>query len=521
MKAHPDKLRILLVDDDPTYFYDEIRGDVFLPNGLKEHFELIWVQNPVEARVVLDWVEEHDFPRPHIVAEEGLPPELLIFDYAMTTKLAGDWVRSPSDPSNIVARLTLRKEYPAMDPETVVFETVRLVSSDRDDRFGLYLGGAFARAFHLHPCGAVPTTGKVTTEGTDGAFFEWVNEKYFGGLFESKSRQSPTWNQVLAPGVRSLRDRIVALASGGVIRCSVGALQAILGDSFTISDGVLPCKSRYGTRNFPLYALFLDSPEGDKSSAARQWATQLLETLFRSNNVEEFSQARLLANSYALIRQSKLSMDRFDLAALASQEAVSDEHTEHFARLCKQFGICEKDALTNPTASVSLFLPPIWDNASGNVARLATLMLMVRAEQEMRGELEIELGFFEALRDEGFSLDFPWLVEFLGEDVLSQLTFDHARSELQVERAATDLDIFRYLDPLPQHILTFVHREKGSTFITNPIKRKLGRLSVKSVRTMNEDGSGLHRGEGQLLRLYADECNFDERHWPVWLKESR
>jgi hypothetical protein len=586
------RIRVLLVDDKPAFCMDiGHESEPHLPNKYTKHFELTWIQNAQEARWAMETFELISQQHPERLSAIGWPPEIVVFDYALTG--GGRERREDSDPTNICSRLgrivaDARLDYGFGRPSDID-PPPQTEPMDRD-RTGCYVGGALARTFSLHPCGAVPTTAKVDTRSTDADFYQWLNSRYFYGLFKEKERGSPQWEDLLIAGVRAVRERIVELVRTDVIRVAPANLFELRRDAAAMRERDVVFFSRYGRREVPVAGLFVDflAPDGNEdqegfSSVASAWADKLLEALFRGHGHEQFQVAKALAAKYWHASLSEASMERYELSQLAVQQNRTEHEETQMTRLCEKMGLNAEDVRADPAnVPVNKVAYPLglWRKVANNdaVARWSALMLAVRAEQHHR--LATEAGFFlwSVMAEGGDEIDGvrrTWLEDRLGgKEELDRLLEeakirlesyvdgDEEVFEVPVGQAARIDDIFTALDPLPDYVLTYLQkgllrdgtRGKDTTVLSNPLKRLGGdgrgwgplglslsdllqnqefdcplcgealRRGVlppsgdhKDPTTGRRYSHGLRRGEGPLLRMYADEIGFPASKWPAWL----
>lgn len=280
------RIRVLLVDDEPYFCWDKGEEQApTLPQPYAEHFELTWIQNAQEARWAMETFELISRQYPERLSAIGWPPEIVVFDYALTK--GGRETREESDPTNICSRLRkimadrcLEYGFDGPDHRDAPPETAPLGA----DRTGFYVGSALARTFSLHPCGAVPTTAKVDTSGTDAEFYQWLNRRYFYDFFKDKARPSPEWKDLLKAGAWAARERIIELAEAALIQIELADVLELKREAAAMKGGTIRLVSRYGRRELPIAGLFVDyllsnrdEDQAEFSKAASNWATSLLE----------------------------------------------------------------------------------------------------------------------------------------------------------------------------------------------------------------------------------------------------
>lgn len=576
-----DKIRILLVDDNPEAFYDAHLGDVVLGAKHAKYFELYWVQTAEEGRWLLNAFEIISSKCPHEALRLGLPPDILIFDYALTNPRGGE--RPLEQRSNIRARLSENLEQFGIkvgEPISGATAAPNTGELKGKDRIGCYLGGELARAFSAYPCGAVPTTAHISTERTDAAFYEWLNEQYFDRLFSGKSRANPKWDELIATGVRALRRRFVTLLQSGVVRTSIDDLRLLAGQPQDIVDRGLRVVSRYGVRILPITALFADSLIGsgrnldEFAKAAEKFASDALSKIFANHDLNQFTEARRLAERYLDAWDSEIAYERTKMSQLLFAKTQRPEaETGCLMELCNKFGVNLEVAMTDAreatVQSSSAFqpYPPLYFAVKDPaVQRWAVLMLAVRLEQHFStNHTEEAAAFRQRLREAGVFAEEVSIADIqeayeCGRDralrIIQQAGLEENAGYVRIALPSflTQPEFFAALDPLPENVLIHGDRQDdwGTTY-TNALKRlgggkNWGPLSLniadtlenrpfdceickKAFRTGEVDPKhptkasagryhGVRPGEGDILRSYADECGYPQASWPAWLEQA-
>lgn len=538
------KINILLLDDNPIFF-SKVFGDVVLPKKYRNYFQLYWLQTPAEASWLLDVYDDINVKSPEDLLELGLPPEILIFDYALSSpkdlKLEGqssniiDKLKAYVDKNKI--NVSIIKEYEKSVPTTGV--------NQGSDRMGCYIGGTFARAFSHYPCAAVPTTAHISTDNSDAAFFEWLSRKYLKGVSKHKTRLAPKWEDLINYGLCLFRERVVELINSNLIRIPLRDLQLILQNPIEAKESHISIYSRLGCKKIPLEGLFIDVSEdiSKYKEVAKKWAEEIQNGLFHLHSYSDFSDARIISDNYYKASLSSMSSLRYELSDLLAKGSRNEKDKNRINELCKRFDIDSGAVVNNPhNVVVKNDVLGLWKNKTNkndHVARWAALMLMIRTEQFYRQWLP-DFDAVKSCEDEG-EISYEKLAYKYGEKEADRLIkstglmmLEKSNSyEILGARLISVEDVFNFLDPLPDNVLTFHQKgknfKKDTTTITNALKRlgaKLAtkknyslELNVNSVLTEQAEG-GLLQGEGMLLRLYADEIEYDEKGWPVWLKAA-
>lgn len=492
-----DKMHILLVDDNPEgEWCDE--GYPCLRGHWADHFALHWIQNAAEGRWLLDVFSELSPRYPENLGSIGLPPEILVFDYALTGR-SPITSRTDEDPTDVVQRL--RGVLAELDldldvPHEYPPPTGAALGSDRT---GCYLGGELARVFAAHPCGAVPFTAHAKTDNTEAHFYEWLNQSYFSipsskpsdrkeskiDQFKNKGKGPLNWDLVIPPALAHLRERMVHLVAAGALRISLATLQQLCHTPAASRGDAITVHSRYARRDFPLEALFADACHKETfESDARTWAERVLKALFKSHGQNEFTRAKEIAKTFYQEYSSETSIRRENLTLLLTQTNRSAEDDQKLDSLCRRFeldpaAVRDAVAAVRPGNTVRLTtvtvhkdtLPSLATYADDPLAaRWAALMLCVRAEYDLRGsplpEVTTKRGLTEIPRRK--------LEEVLGVDrVQSLLDRGAIRTqednegneiiEVRPSRFAEEADVLKMLEPSPESLLMWFAAKKSPT----------------------------------------------------------
>ena len=567
-----NKLNVLLIDDRGAVDlgagkYPYVRG------GLANHFNIIWIRDAYEGRWLLDAFEELRNFDPSRLFNIGIPPESMIFDYALTQGRDRATARE-NDPTDIIPFLSNLVKQLQIDMPTLPGEYERIPDTGTEpgkDRMGCYIGGELAHAFSSYPCGAIPTTAHVSVEGSDAAFYEWLNDRYFSSAFADKTREIPMWGPVIKSSIQEYRERLIKLTHSGSVIPSIIALQTLI-EKPEMSLGKCENNTYLGTFSYSTYfgkreimvssvffdALFpaenlIDYDDGtlkpsiqDFSGEARLWAEKMLKALFNNKQGHnEFTEARDIADLYFKAFISDYHLDRYAI----SEQLISQAETDDFKEFCHnlkaqdpdkyenfvdrrnkcesyeeffvtELKISEKDfrKITKQRMEVLaealkdsklITIKPLYQ-ASNNasVVRLAVLMLMVYGEKHFSNRLP---------------------------DISSILTYESIKEEKKA-LAPTSLKlktVCEMIDPLPNSLLTFYSKGKdGYTTITNQLKN-LGKgsgsygslgLNIRDVIggkfNLGNDNHGLFPSDLKWLRAFAQDINFPKKQWPAWLKKQ-
>jgi len=294
MTSVASKIRVLLIDDDPSFLeqepmiegkrhfvpciYDQGSEDCGRPD-LAELFDLRWLASAREAREFRDLSMAIAARSAVQLGIEGWVPEIVCFDYALTkdTRTVSERGYPAEVIGNLSPLLRLRSCAKAMELVMPAPAPVPDTGGAKGaDNHGCFSGGMIFSLFSDHPCAPVALTrkGADKTVGQEAAFFEWMLEQESHQTFQRKGRPAPTWNDLLFDGVVALRTRLAQLARSGIVQIALDDLLELA------SQGDYPhltIRSRYGRRSLPVQGLFVDhAPGKPRNQQAAAWAQGLL-----------------------------------------------------------------------------------------------------------------------------------------------------------------------------------------------------------------------------------------------------
>ncbi|MCX7093954.1 MAG: hypothetical protein NTY50_10960 [Methylobacter sp.] len=396
-----NKINILLIEDEAAFCFSRYHNDVVINSEqYKKYFQLYWLQTPAEAVWLLDAYDELSIKAPQDILALGLPPEILIFDYRLSspkTKL-----KSPKQASNIVEQLRtylIDKGISVLAIDEYKQSVPSVGMRQGKDKMGCYIGGTLARAFSGYPCAAIPTTAKgkddVKIDGDDADFFEWINRKYLKNAFDDKPRQTPNMEGFINYGIKIFREKVIDLINSGLIRIRLYELELLSRNPTDAKLLYLSISSNLGYREIPIAGLFIDTSEDQNAyeETAKEWAIQVLESMFKN---DDFLKAKEIAKIYfeSFYTQSKISNARqlrenfSNLASHFPEEdinSLTQQEKADLLALCNRFNVNLGDVTKNPT-SVKIHTDslPVWkqyQKINDSIARWVVLMLIVRAAQ--------------------------------------------------------------------------------------------------------------------------------------------
>jgi hypothetical protein len=335
MNAGHDKLRVLLIDDQPSGLYNrETRKDYPWindppdgPAGFSDLFDLRWVATAMEAR------EYRDLSR--LIAQQDptrIPwlPEIVVIDYMLLDKHGTAEERLRSTPKRDLCPNPSLRECAAskglkLSQKLMPFDGVTEILEGEAD-YGCFVGGMILSLFSDHPIVPVTTTAhsQSSVRLRMTGFFEWLLREDTSAALYADEQKGMGWAQIAKEAAPRLRDRIQELAR-------IRAISLSLEDLLTLAEGhdivALPIESKYGVRRLPIRGLFCDKPLKDIDAAAQEWAGQLLSGLLGElevkNHFPNLKDALTLAKSvWDKYLDDALVHDRLELGNLV--QALKD-----------------------------------------------------------------------------------------------------------------------------------------------------------------------------------------------------
>jgi len=478
---NPDKLKILLIDDEPHSlrkpgttapsleigFNDENKD--FPQHLVGEYFQLCWLQSPRDVRefrsLTGELIREHGYTA---LSADGFVPEIVLFDYKLSNGMKNfiDLEREYADEmesymtliptyrlSRRLGRTTHRfpdweqlkgeleeavraaeAQFPAKATADILqiakgmvkwdeaerLDEPEIFFDDKDD-MGCYAGGLITLQFKDHPCIGIPITSKegLTDVSHDALYFEWLLSEDFDHQFGKKYGKSPFWDEIIPVAVHMLRERIKSLVkTGRVITDYVQLTRLSAGQN---DAGVFSFISTYGVRHLPLDGLFIDIPEAKRAQEVTDWAKALLESL--PNEIAEIDKAtgvsEMLWGEY--IKRFGPRMELSTLAYWSEKRELTRDEQERFENLKVEFGVVD-GKIKNEVSVQELFTGI--DTKVNFTVRLATLHLVTRAAIEMNKHKKAapdKAIYREHDKYEYFNILFPTFNHKKGKELLLSL----------------------------------------------------------------------------------------------------
>lgn len=482
------KINVLLIDDHPTGWYDEDGiQDIWHPE-LDEYFRFHWIRTMEDCKEFLALYSALSTSQPLAVGNTGLPPDIMIFDYALTHP-NDDYPQKKGAASDIISKLTRLGSEQDIQIRLEDKSLPKTKYNSGSDKFGCFVGGMLSQSFRDHPCGAVPVTAANQYAFSDDVkVFKWLNEHHFGHLYELESTISQDVRMIIGLGLKEYRNRLVSLATGFSVHIDLIRLTELCEPNIDFSKP-LKLSSRYGTRSIPIGGLFFDwEEERNREQQINAWAINSIAQIFRGNAPPEFVAGLRLADSYFRLGEPdeetyidevnvETEIDyRFKLRELHfSNSPLTAEEKKERDDIITQLDLSIEDELDSRTKFRAPHRPAIYIGQSESVARWAILCLCVLV----------------ACRIRGYASD-P-----------DQMSIPTDQQKL----------VRKLADPLPADL------GSGSR-ITMGLKRQGITLSqIYQTKKRQSDNGGIRAGEGKWLRLLARAEGLNVQ-FPTWLKNA-
>jgi len=583
-----NKINLLLIDDNPKFCWLSLKDAVQLGclsnngytdaqlakkipvvindapssegdhwNALKKHFNLKWLQSPLDVREYYDLSTEIEsrFTSAKL-GQKGFVPEIICFDYALSDMMDMSYYDYESDREVLS---TINPNYALVDFfATELNETKTLhrhlenvplnYKTDTQanmDNMGCYAGGITAFMFRNHPCSAVPVTFKTKdkVEGKDAGYFEWLLHNEFDQIFDWEERgEEKSWYKIIKIAVENLRKRIMNYIQSRKILPVYNALLKLSVGEFEKDEGVFTFYSIYGERQLPLDGLFIEFDNDTRKDKISKWAQELLDKLYQQkgyslstfllDNAFKFSNE--LWNRYkdteSVLQRLKiselgylLSLDNDKLLREIKEKnnskivaKVREELHEEYNILTKRFGIRvdkkkikSKREINGNDKEKDEFAYRLefgYDLRNGNFStierRWGVLITLLRLHHHF-------LKFYFSIPDEN----------------ISHFTFLKSQPD--------EKDYYLALFPIAQSpIVTLFHKSDGDNF-KNALKRQTCYknttegdygFELDSIINCIRDKNGILPEEIYLIKSIARDKNEfpyyqDENNLPQWLKK--
>lgn len=613
--SNSNKLRILVLDDDPGFVDDD--GCVSLEAGcaaeasglLRRNLELQWLYEPNQMRDYYRAVRGAALRNPERLVENFRYPHIVLFDYDLG-KAAMRRAFMESDPAMLAAYVPLNPlEYKAFrdavaeeDLDGSVWD-IRAHSGNQLFQ-GCFAGSLIALALSDFASVGIPQTAFVGDPQT--RFFEWMLSGEMQGAFLFKSQMRSSWFEFLGKALPRLRERILQSIRRGKLVPDLASFQ--LAEVAAPGDTQISFSSGAGLEHLRIEALFLDafysvSPHdlqnvepndlSDAWAIVEAWKDQALSAAVGADRTWNLVRAALdVAHRYqgAFVnvqheRRRKLSRAIFGAKTPEKRRAAIASHEQILSTMgVAPDALMASDAHTVRMSASGQMLFGVLDSIKAEagddqVARYAALALMVWAEMvwvgltdrdqlrkqdELMDRLTADAGLEAALIErlefdsgvlftegEFKELKYALHLKSLGKPsspkseaiVRTRLALLLQISGLDLSSPPPDEDdnprprskklttddmrhalVRDVMEPAPARVAFWRDLREQRGGAERPLER-MGEWSLKPRDIMSgqrhpDNPFGLRRGEGRLIRLFAANCAFPERYWPLWMREG-
>lgn len=266
------KIRILLIDDQPAFCFDSDQGCVSLKEGqsidynierlIEDHFDLMWLRDIKDMRAYISNIQQYKASNPQALNQHNILPELLLFDYCLTR--GSNIYAQTANKSNPLSRFPQ-----SIDIASLPSEPASIKLPERADRAGLIFGSLTYTLFSDHITVAIPATAHYDVEYSPNemGLIEWVLESNLP--FHRKSRSELEWIKLLKEMLPQLRKRILEQVNINTLRCNhreifelyshIKAINTEVLYKNHLDEWVLNFESKiYGDIIFSMSSLFFD-----------------------------------------------------------------------------------------------------------------------------------------------------------------------------------------------------------------------------------------------------------------------
>lgn len=436
MKSSFDKIRILLIDDEPQNLCDEPIWEY--PMVMDTPGSSLKFSDVLEVRFLTTTEEAREFrdrslllahSKPETFSRAGWIPEIVVADYMLTGNPLPLEMRHPERFETLSPLHALRKHTSDQLSEAATrmkFKGERIPQDH--ESYGCFAAGLICNTFSEHPCGLVTRTKRTPgdLEGTYVGYFQWLMANQIANWLQPELPIPREWRDVLRVAMPRLRARILELARQRLIAISLRDLMELESNG---EHETLTIESCYGVRRLPVTGLLCDEfPDADRvATEAKDWAGQVLEALvqpcFSRDDTaahggfpdarEDLKSAvelaeRIWSNGY--LNEARMKQ-RFELATLWNQREEGEQYDEiRLRQLIVSFQLKQGDPSSidlDAVKEIEDFVEIRTDGFSGLSKRWAALMIIVRLMQwihearevarESDSEMLHKAGFFDGV----------------------------------------------------------------------------------------------------------------------------
>ncbi len=525
---------------------------------LYKHFQLKVLQHPEEIKEFISMFlfAEDSIGETGVGAISGLVPEVVVFDYKLSDNItinqekdskdrnptfsmsyfgSSEKIRQLYNPNFLlinscsalfqdhtlflerkenrlytISDFVKRLHYERASEKDTLHSDVEQLS---EDELGLFAGVQITRMFRNHSCVGIPATivkKDIETLHVYSKFFEWINEYDLGSMFSRADRDRKDWDTLISAAMDQLRQRILVLARSKKVFLNLSQLRDYARGNYS-ENSSLSVKSNYGTREYPLEALFIDCDQGDQKATIQEYFEKLTKELKTSEYFEAGGIAHRLVKAY----QSKnLIRNRLKLSELIIKycnDEIPDSNAE-LQSLLKQFGVSQSQLEScrlgySPTTQYIAHSKARdyrrWkpeDHLTQRLVVLFTDILVHKTWQnfcKVNRKSEIESGILSMLLDPPTFLDLVPALFPIASNPLILPYHHHFINGSEVKESP------------------FFRKDPFEIWLTHLMRGKMEDIAVYPDYPNN-----LSKTDIQLCESFAMENDLEVEFFPIWMKKG-
>lgn len=264
-----------------------------------EYFELKWLRNKEDLQLYkkLCRITEDQFSSSGLGRIDGVVPEIVLFDYALTGHEDKSYLNEESDMNLLTQIVPIyrikeflldeKKEIPTAD--NVSLDVSLIADGLNSDNIGCMGGIMTVSHFRNHVCIGLATSRKSDEhiQGQDVQFLEsLVKEPYQFNFSLRGNIKNLTWKTLLTNSALMLRNRIKTLIQSSKITLDLTQLLEYAGGDVKPEQDkrIFTFQSVYGVRHLPLDGLFIDIDAENRKEAVQSFAKECLDIHLKNAN---------------------------------------------------------------------------------------------------------------------------------------------------------------------------------------------------------------------------------------------
>lgn len=319
-----------------------------------EYFELKWLRNKEDLQLYkkLCRITEDQFSSSGLGRIDGVVPEIVLFDYALTGHEDKSYLDEESDMNLLTQIVPIyrikeflldeKKEIPTAD--NVSLDVSLIADGLNSDNIGCMGGIMTVSHFRNHLCVGLATSRKSDEhiQGQDVQFLESLVKEPHQFNFRLRGNiKNLTWKTLLSNSALLLRNRIKTLIQSNKITLDLNQLLQYAGGDIKIKheERIFTFQSVYGVRHLPLDGLFIDVPENDRDEAIKNWAGELIENFEWEDYKIASEKSKTLLDAY----KGEVFEHRMKLSELAvrlcNNEDLNEDAWSKLDNLISEFGV--------------------------------------------------------------------------------------------------------------------------------------------------------------------------------------